>query len=216
MIDKSDMLSMLMSACTSVMGAHDELNEIDGKWGSANQGDTMTMLAQAIMGAASGSAKKKKKNGTDGGIKSLLGDVAEAVLGTEGGGMTAKLLGTWLEGMFESAPEDDSDEMDELSLKDLFGGALKALEGESDAREGDKTLMDTLIPATKALVGSKGGLLDMLTAAAAAGDEGAEKTKKYGSKYGRAAKHGKKTVGTPDAGAMSMKYFLDGMLKALL
>ncbi|MBP3751000.1 MAG: hypothetical protein J6H20_00095, partial [Pyramidobacter sp.] len=129
MIDKSDMLSMLMSACTSVMGAHDELNEIDGKWGSANQGDTMTMLAQAIMGAASGSAKKKKKNGKDGGIKSLLGDVAEAVLGTEGGGMTAKLLGTWLEGMFESAPEDDSDEMDELSLKDLFGGALKALEG---------------------------------------------------------------------------------------
>jgi dihydroxyacetone kinase-like protein len=215
MIDKSDLLGMLLSGCTSVMGAREELNEIDGKWGSANQGDTMAMLAQAIMGAAQKSSRKKK-NGKDGGIKSLLGDVAEAVTGTKGGGMMGTLLGTWLEGMFESAPEDDSDEMDELSLKDLFGGALKALEGESDAREGDKTLMDTLIPATKALMGSKGGLLEMLTAAVTAGDEGAEKTKKYASKYGKAGKHGKKTVGTPDAGAMSMKYFLDGMLKALL
>ncbi len=215
MIDKSDLLGMLLSGCSSVMDAREELNEIDGKWGSANQGDTMAMLAQAIMGAAQKSSRKKK-NGKDGGIKSLLGDVAEAVTGTKGGGMMGTLLGTWLEGMFESAPEDDSDEMDELSLKDLFGGALKALEGESDAREGDKTLMDTLIPATKALMGSKGGLLEMLTAAVTAGDEGAEKTKKYASKYGKAGKHGKKTVGTPDAGAMSMKYFLDGMLKALL
>ena len=215
MIDKSDLLGMLLSGCTSVMGARDELNEIDGKWGSANQGDTMTMLAQAIMGAAQGSSKKKKKNG-DGGIKSLLGDVAEAVTGTKGGGMMGTLLGAWLEGMSEAAPEDDADEMDELSLKDLFGGALKALQGESDAKEGDKTLMDTLIPATKALMGSKGGLLEMLTAAVTAGDEGAEKTKKYASKYGKAAKHGKKTVGTPDAGAMSMKYFLDGMLKSLM
>ena len=215
MIDKSDLLGMLLSGCSSVMDAREELNEIDGKWGSANQGDTMAMLAQAIMGAAQKSSRKKK-NGKDGGIKSMLGDVAEAVTGTKGGGMMGMLLGTWLEGMFESAPEDDSDEMDELSLKDLFGGALKALEGESDAREGDKTLMDTLIPATKALMGSKGGLLEMLTAAVTAGDEGAEKTKKYASKYGKAGKHGKKTVGTPDAGAMSMKYFLDGMLKALL
>ena len=215
MIDKSDLLGMLLSGCSSVMDAREELNEIDGKWGSANQGDTMAMLAQAIMGAAQKSSRKKK-NGKDGGIKSMLGDVAEAVTGTKGGGMMGTLLGTWLEGMVESAPEDDSDEMDELSLKDLFGGALKALEGESDAREGDKTLMDTLIPATKALMGSKGGLLEMLTAAVTAGDEGAEKTKKYASKYGKAGKHGKKTVGTPDAGAMSMKYFLDGMLKALL
>ena len=215
MIDKSDLLGMLLSGCSSVMDAREELNEIDGKWGSANQGDTMAMLAQAIMGAAQKSSRKKK-NGKDGGIKSMLGDVAEAVTGTKGGGMMGTLLGTWLEGMFESAPEDDSDEMDELSLKDLFGGALKALEGESDAREGDKTLMDTLIPATKALMGSNGGLLEMLTAAVTAGDEGAEKTKKYASKYGKAGKHGKKTVGTPDAGAMSMKYFLDGMLKALL
>ena len=108
MIDKSDLLGMLLSGCTSVMGAREELNEIDGKWGSANQGDTMAMLAQAIMGAAQKSSRKKK-NGKDGGIKSMLGDVAEAVTGTKGGGMMGTLLGTWLEGMFESAPEDDFD-----------------------------------------------------------------------------------------------------------
>ena len=215
MIDKSDILSMLLGACGAVEDAHDELNEIDGKWGSANQGDTMTMLAQAIMGAAAASGKKKK-NGQGGGIKSLLGDVAEAVTGTKGGGMMTTLLGSWLEGMFEAAPDDDEDEMDDGMLKNLFSGALESLLGASDAREGDKTLMDTLIPATKAMMNSKGGLLEMLTAAVTAGDEGAEKTKKYASKYGKAAKHGKKTVGTPDAGAMSMKYFLDGMLKSLL
>ena len=31
MIDKSDLLGMLLSGCTSVMGAREELNEIDGK-----------------------------------------------------------------------------------------------------------------------------------------------------------------------------------------
>ena len=86
MIDKSDLLGMLLSGCSSVMDAREELNEIDGKWGSANQGDTMAMLAQAIMGAAQKSSRKKK-NGKDGGIKSMLGDVAEAVTGTKGGGM---------------------------------------------------------------------------------------------------------------------------------
>jgi len=47
--------------------------------------------------------------------------------------------------------------------------------------------------------------------AARAAMEGAEASKGYVSKFGRAKSYGEKTIGTPDAGAMSMAYFFQGL-----
>ena len=41
--------------------------------------------------------------------------------------------------------------------------------------------------------------------------EGARATKQFVSKFGRAKSYGEKTIGTPDAGAMSMAYFFQGL-----
>ena len=48
--------------------------------------------------------------------------------------------------------------------------------------------------------------LGSLTAAA-----GAENSKNFVSKFGRAKSYGAQTIGTPDAGAMSMAYFFRGL-----
>ena len=49
--------------------------------------------------------------------------------------------------------------------------------------------------------------------AAAAAAAGAENSKNFPSKYGRAKSYGAKTIGTPDAGAMSMAKFFEGLAK---
>ena len=50
-------------------------------------------------------------------------------------------------------------------------------------------------------------------AQAQAAAQGAEATKQYVSKYGRAKSYGTKTIGTPDAGAVSMSWFFQGQAR---
>ena len=52
------------------------------------------------------------------------------------------------------------------------------------------------------------------SAAAKAAAEGAENSKNFASKFGRAKSYGTKTIGTPDAGAMSMACFFRGLAQA--
>mgnify|MGYP000904248213 CR=1 FL=1 len=49
--------------------------------------------------------------------------------------------------------------------------------------------------------------------AAQAAAQGAEATKQYVSKFGRAKSYGTKTIGTPDAGAVSMSWFFQGLAR---
>ena len=77
-------------------------------------------------------------------------------------------------------------------------------------------MMDALIPASEAIAGYEGDSeaeLFALAAAAAAAAAGAENSKNFPSKYGRAKSYGAKTIGTPDAGAMSMSCFFQGLAK---
>ena len=55
---------------------------------------------------------------------------------------------------------------------------------------------------------------EQIAAAARAAAEGAETSKQFVSKFGRAKSYGEKTIGTPDAGAMSMSYFFQGLARA--
>ena len=97
-------------------------------------------------------------------------------------------------------------------LKAMFAAALEALEDISGAKVGDKTMMDALIPATEAIEAYDGGdESGLFAAAAAAASEGAENSKNFVSKFGRAKSYGEQTIGTPDAGAVSMCYFFRGL-----
>ena len=85
----------------------------------------------------------------------------------------------------------------------------------SGAKVGDKTMMDAVIPASQAIAAYQGEEAEELFAAAAqAAAQGAENSKQFVSKFGRAKSYGEKTIGTPDAGAMSMSYFFQGLARA--
>ena len=182
-MNKDELASRLKNACSAVIAAQDELTEIDSHFGDADHGVTMTKIAEAVEGAV-GAAQ--------GGIKAMLEDAAMEVMMINGGS-AVPLWNTWLDGLAEAAPEGD--ELDAEGLKQMLGHALEELAALSKAKVGDKTMMDALI----------------FAAAAKAALEGAEASRNFVSKFGRARSYGEATIGTPDAGAVSMSRFFAGL-----
>ena len=197
---KQEFAFRLQNACAAVTAAEQELTEIDSRFGDADHGLTMSKIAKAISAAAGES---------EGGIQAMLDDAAMAVM-VLNGGSAVPLWNTWLDGLQEEAPEGN--EIDTAGIQAIFAKALKALSDMSGAKVGDKTMMDALIPASQAIAAYSGsdeaGLFD---AAAQAALQGAESSKQFVSKFGRAKSYGEQTIGTPDAGAASMAYFFQGL-----
>ena len=195
--------SRLLNACASVMAAEQELTEIDSKFGDADHGLTMAKIARAVTEAV---------EDADGGIQTMLDDAAMAVMSLNGGS-AVPLWNTWLDGLQEEAPEGE--EIDVPGIQTIFAKALEELNEMSGAQVGDKTMMDALIPASEAIAAYEGSDEDALfAAAAAAAAAGAENTKNFVSKFGRAKSYGTQTIGTPDAGAMSAACFFQGLAQA--
>ncbi|MCI6054442.1 DAK2 domain-containing protein [Dysosmobacter sp.] len=200
---KDQLAARLQHACEAVMAAEQELTEIDSKFGDADHGLTMTKIAGAISAAV---------EAADGGIQSMLDDAAMAVM-TLNGGSAVPLWNTWLDGMQEAAPEGE--EVDAAGLRAMFANAFAEIDDMSGAKVGDKTMMDALIPASEAIAAYAGeDEQELFSAAAAAAEAGAEATKGFVSKFGRAKSYGEKTIGTADAGATSMAYFFRGLAQA--
>ena len=200
---KAEFAVRLQNACAAVIGAEQELSDIDARFGDADHGLTMSKIAGAISGAVSAS---------EGGIQSMLDDAAMAVMELNGGS-AVPLWNTWLDGLAEASPEGE--ELDAEGLKHMLGHALEELSVLSKAKVGDKTMMDALIPASEAVASYSGAdEAGLFAAAAQAAAAGAENSKNFVSKFGRAKSYGTQTIGTPDAGAMSMSYFFQGLAQA--
>ena len=197
-INRDELAARLRGACAAVTAAQDELTEIDSHFGDADHGVTMTKIAQAIAGSIPSA----------GGIKGMLEDAAMEVMMINGGS-AVPLWNTWLDGLAEAAPEGE--ELDAEGLKHMLGHSLEELSALSKAKVGDKTMMDALIPATEAALACPGSEEEMLRAAAQAAAEGAEASRNFVSKFGRARSYGEATIGTPDAGAVSMSRFFAGL-----
>ena len=202
MMTKDELAARLRNACAEVVAAEDELTEIDSHFGDADHGLTMRKIGNAIDGAVAESG---------GGIQEMLDDAAMAVM-VLNGGSAVPLWNTWLDALQEAAPEGD--EADVAQLKAMFAHALEELSDMSGAQVGDKTMMDAFIPACEAIAACDGDEAALFEAAARTAQAGAENTKNFASKFGRAKSYGDKTIGTPDAGAVSMARFFKGLAQA--
>ena len=202
MITKEQLKNRIVNACENVIGAENELSEIDSKFGDADHGLTMHKIADAVKAAVLKA---------DGSIKEMLDDAAMAVMSLNGGS-AVPLWNTWLDGMQEGAPEAEKTDVE--GLKEMFAAAFEALDDMSGAKVGDKTMMDAVVPASEAIAAYDGDSEpELFSLAAAAALKGAEDSKNYVSKFGRAKSYGAKTIGTPDAGAVSMSKFFEGLAK---
>ena len=200
MITKDELRVRIQNACATVMEAEAELTEIDSRFGDADHGFTMAKIAKTISEAV--------EEGDS--IQEMLDNAGCAVM-VLNGGSAVPLWNTWLDGLQEHSEAEDS--MTVEQVKSMFQGAYEELFEMSTAKVGDKTMMDALIPATEAIQAWEGDMDGLFEAAAKAAEAGAENSKNFVSKFGRAKSYGTQTIGTPDAGAVSMKYFFVGLAK---
>jgi dihydroxyacetone kinase len=96
-----------------------------------------------------------------------------------------------------------------ISSSDLVTAAragVEAITSLGGARVGDKTLVDAAVPFVDALDKPDGDHVDfaaLITHAAAVCEAAAERTAEIPARLGRAKTHGDRSLGTPDAGAVS-------------
>lgn len=183
--------ALLRVAAEYIKEKQSVLTEIDGKFGDGDHGITMSKVADVIMNGCS--------SGEQATISELCDDLSMDMFCINGGSASS-LWATFFQGFGESGV---GEELDGEGLKQLLESGLNGLQEISGAKVGDKTMMDALIPAVERAKETQGGIEQILNAAAEAATEGCEASKNYVSRFGRAKSYGEKTIGFPDAGAVS-------------
>jgi dihydroxyacetone kinase-like protein len=197
-----EMVQMIRGAIEQVKSEHKLLSELDSATGDGDHGTTMLRAMKNIEKLTDESDKHDLKN--------LLHSVGWTFLGVDGGA-TGPLLGTFFIGMSDSLGENQI-----LDCK-AFAGALEAglaaLQKQTKAQKGDKTMIDALFPAVEAFrdaADQNKGVSDALHRAAEAAEQGAFSTKDMKARFGRAKNLGDRTIGHPDPGAKSISLIFLG------
>jgi len=180
------------------------LGAIDAVAGDGDHGRGMVRGAEAATAAGS---RALGRGAGAGGVLSAAG----RAWATEAGGTSGVLWGAALEAagasLDDAAPRFVPD--DAGRAVDAFTRAILDLGG---ARPGDKTLVDALLPFRDTLADRLGAgetLGVAWAAAAGAATVAAEATAGLRPKRGRARPLADKSVGTPDAGAVSLALIVD-------
>jgi len=206
-INVPQMLQALRSMCDTIEKEKDYLSELDGAIGDGDHGVNMAKCFRQV--------KTKLGESSAEDIGALFKDVGMVVLNSVGGAMGA------LYGTFFLKLAQQSAGKKELNLSDLVAMLQTGEKGILDigkAGPGDKTLVDTLSPAVRAIeAAEKHGkpLPQALADFEAAAQTGMASTKEMLAKIGRASRLGERTIGHQDAGATSCYFILRSLASAI-
>lgn len=192
---------MLTSVSDALDEKIDEFSDIDSKFGDGDHGVTMSKISKAIKAKAINSPDDES-------INVMFVNLSKDIMNVNGGS-AGPLYGTIIEGFGEGL--EGIENVDEAAIKSMFAGGLEGIESISTAKVGDKTLMDTLIPACERAKSSDSPLPQLLGDIADAAYQGAEYSKQCQAKFGRARFHKEATIGTMDAGAYSLYCLIKGL-----
>lgn len=202
----ADVRRMFAEAAEQIRQNHEMLSQLDCIGGDGDHGSTMLRAMEALEAEMNREDERR--------LDARLKDAGWSVLGV-GGGASSALLGTFIAGMGDA---DLGQESDCKHLAASFGAGLRAVEKQTKARPGDKTMMDALVPAVQAVEAAANSgepIARALELSAEAANTGAEATRDMIAKYGRAKFLGEKTRGSADAGATSMALLFQGFSAAL-
>lgn len=203
MIHRDQLLQIIEEITTVITTNKQFLTDLDQAIGDGDHGINLDRGFRAIQDKVA--AVKDKDCGT------ILKTVAMGLISTVGGA-SGPLYGT----IFMKAAQVIGAKM-EISKEDAvkaFEEAIQGVMARGKANQGDKTMLDVLIPAYEAFknaVEQGESFAAAASQAVAAAEEGVEYTKTIAAKKGRANYLGERSIGHQDPGATS-SYF---MLKAI-
>jgi dihydroxyacetone kinase-like protein len=186
----------------------DHLTQLDAAIGDADHGTNLARGFTAVVAALAADPPA-----TPGGVLTLTG----RTLISKVGGASGPLYGT----AFRRAGKSlgDAPDVDLAALAAALEAALAGIQQLGAAREGDKTMVDVLAPATSAFskaVAEGQPAADALGALVAAAQAGAEATVSMQALKGRASYLGPRSVGHEDPGAASSALILGALRDAIL
>ena len=193
-MDAGTVKTWLNEAAAVVRDQRDYLTQLDAAIGDADHGTNMDRGFTAVV---------EKLDGIDGPPGKLLTAAGSTLVSTVGGA-SGPLWGTALRRAGRSL--GDAESFGGAELAEALDAALAGVVELGAAQEGDKTMVDALAPAVRALrAGIDGGgeLTDALAAARAAGEEGMRATTPLQASKGRASYLGERSIGHQDPGATS-------------
>jgi len=202
---KKDFLNMLIGASDALDEKIDEFSDIDSTFGDGDHGVTVGRISKVIRAKAGSSPDDET-------LTQMFESLGKDIMNVNGGS-AGPLYGSIFEGFGEGL--EGVTAADEAAIKSMFAGALENISLISNAKVGEKTLMDTLIPACEKAASSNAFLPELLEDIADAAYQGAEYTKQCQAKYGRARFHKEATIGTMDAGAYSLYCLIRGFSSAI-
>ncbi len=194
-MDTNVFRAWITSAAEVIQANRDHLTQLDAAIGDADHGINLTRGFTAVL-----TALDAKPPATPGAVLVLTGSTLISKVGGASGplyGMAFRRAGQAL---------GTADEVDLAALGQALEAALAGVQQLGAAREGDKTMVDALAPATRAFakaVAEGAAQADALAAAAAAAAAGAAAPVAMQARQGRASYLGPRSVGHEDPGAAS-------------
>ena len=198
----------MVSAAEAIEANRDHLTQLDAAIGDADHGINLARGFTAVLGALEAAAPP-----TPGAILILTG----STLISKVGGASGPLYGTAFRGAGKAL--GDTANVDLPGLATALEAALAGVQRLGAAREGDKTMVDALAPATGAFskaIAEGASDADALTALAEAAQAGAVATVSMQALKGRASYLGPRSVGHEDPGAASTALILAALRDAVL
>jgi dihydroxyacetone kinase-like protein len=193
---KDQFEKMVRGAANSIRDGQSLLSELDSVGGDGDHGQTMLRVIDTL--------QRSLGPGSSPDLNVCLREAGLNVMCVDGGAASS-IIGAFIHGMGEG-PEDGE-------MTALFEAGLAAVRQYTQARPGDKTMMDALVPAVEAIRAARDQgkcEAEALRWACRAARAGAENTKGLVSRFGRAKFAGTRTRGYPDPGAISIALIFEG------
>jgi dihydroxyacetone kinase-like protein len=193
-VDAGTVKRWLNEAAVSVREQRDYLTQLDAAIGDADHGTNMDRGFTAVV---------EKLDGLEAPPGKLLTTAGSTLVSTVGGA-SGPLWGTALRRAGRSL--GDAETFGGPELAEALDAALEGIVELGAAQEGDKTMVDALAPAVRALrarIDGGGELAEALAEARAAGEEGMRATTPLQASKGRASYLGERSIGHQDPGATS-------------
>ena len=184
------------------------LSEIDGLIGDGDHGINMskgfTICGDALRA-------KPELPGLAEGLDALAMTLLEGI-----GGSMGPLYGSFFMGLAETLAGKET--LDAQLFGEALAAGVEGVETVGSAKVGDKTLIDTMVPALNAFteaVGAGSSFADALKAMSVAAEAGKNSTKDLQARIGRSARLGARSIGVLDAGATSCFLILQSISNSL-
>ena len=210
MTEKEFMLAALEAISHSIIEHEEHLNHLDNAIGDGDHGTNMARFSRIIL------SDLPELSAGNGDLGEILHHIGMRCI-TEIGGAAGPLFGKFF--LQASISNIGNTSMDAAKWVLAFDDGTMGVSMIGRSTEGEKTMLDALFPAVRAMqekLEEGLSLPEIFLAGATAAENGVEFTKTISANKGRAAYIGQRSIGHQDPGATTVMLILQALYKTAI